>query len=245
MSREGAKQTWSVGVACYNEEVTIEKVVEDALAVLEEITDQYEIIIVDDCSTDNSGNIIKKLTDKHRHVKAIHHKKNLGIGETIRDIYFNAKYENVTFIPGDAQFDVRELLPYSNIEEQTYLSFYRKENEVYSGFRTILSHLNKLINRHFLGLEVKDVNWVKVYKTNMLSNLDIQLKSSIVGSEICAKLNILGYKPIEVLSTYHPRIAGKSKGASLSNVVKVALEFLKLLRSVRQFKTMSPEIQKR
>lgn len=238
MSIDDIKQTWSVGIACYNEEETIERVVEELQEVLNKISKENEIIIVDDYSTDHSGDVIKRLVQNYKNVKAIFHKKNQGIGATIRDIYFNAQYENVTFIPGDAQFDSKELLPFANVEEITYISFYRKENEVYSSYRTTLSFLNKLINIYFLGLELKDVNWVKIYKRKGLENLNIQIKSSIVESEICAKLNILGYKPVEVLSTYHPRIAGKSRGASLKNVIKVSLETFKLFKSVHQFKRM-------
>ncbi len=239
MSKDDIKQTWSVGIACYNEEGTIEKVVENAHEVLNQISREYEIIIVDDCSTDNSRDIIKRLAQKYSHVKLIFHERNLGIGKTIKDIYFNAQYENVTFIAGDAQFDSKELLPFANVAETTYISFYRKENEVYSSYRTTLSFLNKLINKYFLGLELKDVNWTKIYKRKGLENLNIQINSSIVESEICAKLNILGYKPIEVLSTYHPRIAGKSRGASLKAIYAVSLETLKLIKSVHQFKRMN------
>jgi glycosyltransferase involved in cell wall biosynthesis len=236
MPIDDAKQTWSLGISCYNEEATIAKVVDDVQKVLKRISTENEILIVDDQSTDRSRDIIRGLEQEHANVRAIYHDKNLGIGGTIRDIYFNAKYENVTFIPGDAQFDPGELLPYANVEEKTFISFYRQENLVYSSYRKTLSFLNKLVNRTFIGLEMKDVNWVKVYKRKELENLDIMIKSSIIESEICAKLNILGYRPIEVLSKYHPRVAGKSRGASFKNVMRVSFETVKLFGSVRQFR---------
>ena len=235
-SKEDIKQTWSVGIACYNEEITITKVVEELQKVLKQISDINEVIIVDDGSTDNSRNIIKKLSRNYSNIKAIYHKINQGIGAAIRDIYSNAQYENVVFIPGDAQFDSKELIPFANVEDKTYISFYRKENEVYSSLRTTFSFLNRKINKYFLGLDLKDVNWVAIYKRKELDNLNIQMESSIVESEICAKLNIMGYKPVEVVSAYAPRVAGKSRGASLSNVAAVSLETLKLIKTIRQFR---------
>jgi len=230
------KQSWSIGITCYNEEATIRRVVENIQQVLKQIASKYEIIIVDDASIDNSRKIIKELAKKYFNIKTIYHQKNMGIGATIKDIYFNAKYENLTYVPGDAQFDIQELLPFAKIEDQTYISFYRKQNESYSNLRTTLSFVNKMINKYFIGLNLKDVNWVNVYKRKEIANLNIQINSSIIVSEICAKLNIMGYKPIEVISTYHPRIAGESRGASLKNVIEVALETIKLIKVVWRFK---------
>ncbi len=229
------KQSWSVGITCYNEEETVGQVVQRTQEVLELIAAESEIIIVDDASEDQSTTKIRQLSKEYNNVSPIFHDENLGIGRSIRDIYFNAQYENVTFIPGDAQFDPHELVPFAHVEEHTYVSFYRKENEVYSNYRAILSFLNKLINKYLIGLELKDVNWVNVFKTKSLQELDLQIKSSIVVSEICAKLNVLGYEPVEVISTYHPRVAGESKGASWSNIIDVVPEILSLIISVWRF----------
>lgn len=236
MSTTSVKQTWSVGIACYNEEATIARVVELLQNVLHKISKDNEIIIVDDNSTDNSQAIIKRLEQQCVNIKTIFHAKRLGIGATMKDIYFSAHFENVVFIPGDAQFDPRELLPFANVEDKTFVSFYRQDNEVYSKVRTVISHINKSMNKYLLGLNLKDVNWVNILKKRDIEDLGITSKSSIIASEVCAKLNILDCKPIEVVSTYYPRIAGKSRGASLRNTIAVSFELFKLVRSVRQFK---------
>ena len=107
----------------------------------------------------------------------------------------------------------------------------------YTLFRKIITGLNKLYNKYFLGLEIMDVNWVKAYKTNELNELDLQLESSLVGSEICAKLNIKGVKAIEIPSVYHTRKAGIAKGASFSNLIKAFGELTKLAFVIRKYKT--------
>jgi len=237
MSDNTSKQSWSVGITCYNEEATIEKVALQLIDVLSQIASHYEIIIVDDCSTDNSKSLVEKLVAEHPQIKAIYHEVNQGIGRTISDVYFNSKYENLTYVPGDAQFDAEELLLVGFIEEKTYISFYRrKQNMAYSNFRSFMSFLNKSVNSFFIGLDLKDVNWVNVYKREEIENLNIQIRSSIIVSEICAKLNLIGYKAIEIESIYHPRIYGKPQGASLKNIIDVGFETLKLISILHKFR---------
>lgn len=228
-------QSWSIGILCFNESGTIEQVYEDAKAVCHKLTTKYEIILVDDASKDGSVEIIERICQKDKCVKGIFHKKNLGIGLSIRDIYFNAEMENVVFVPGDGQFDVKELLPYSEFDKKNFISFYRKENQSYSFFRNSLSYFNKLFNRFLLGLKLQDVNWVKVYKTEVLMDLDLKSKSSIIESEICAKLAKADISAIQVESKYIPRVYGESKGASWKIISKVYRELFKVFLIVRTF----------
>jgi glycosyltransferase involved in cell wall biosynthesis len=230
------KQTWSVGIACYNEVGTIERVYTLTKEVMKEIASNYEIIIVDDASDDGSRDVIKEIATLDDKVKIILHETNSGIGGAIRSIYFNAIFENVTFIPGDNQFDVKEFLPFGFIPEQTFLSFYRTQNQTYSMFRNGLSYCNKFFNAYCLGLRLNDVNWVKVYKRDIIMNLDLGSQSSIIESEICSKLNVIKQRPVQVQSRYYPRIYGVSKGASLKNMKKVLGELLILYKLLQKFK---------
>lgn len=230
------KQTWSVGIACFNEVGTVELVYTLTKKVLIEIASDYEILIVDDNSNDGSREVIKKIALADDKVKMIFHNTNLGIGGAIRSIYFNSGFENVSFIPGDNQFDVTEFLPFRNIPEQSFVSFYRTQNQTYSMFRNGLSYCNKLFNAQCLGLRLNDVNWVKVYKREIITNLELVSKSSVIESEICSKLNVLKQIPVQVQSTYHPRTYGVSKGASFGNMKKVVAELIFLYKSLQKFK---------
>ena len=86
-----------------------------------------------------------------------------------------------------------------------------------------------------LGLNLQDVNWVKVYKTEVLMDLDLKSKSSIIESEICAKLAKTGIAAIQVESKYIPRVYGESKGASWKIISKVYRELFKVFLIVRTF----------
>lgn len=236
-------QSWSIGIICFNELGTIQKVFEDVQKLLQNFGCEYQIILVDDASTDGSKEIIQEIARSNpKEVKAICHEVNKGIGASIRDVYFNAEKENLVFVPGDGQFDVDELIPYKTFDAANYICFYRQENQSYSLFRNTLSYINKLFNKVLLGLELKDVNWVKAYKTQIIQNLDLKIHSSAIESEICAKLNKLKLSPVQVKSTYLPRTYGVSKGASLTNMIRVGKELFTLFFIISKFKVKKNQI---
>jgi len=230
------KQSWSVIVFCYNEHKTVAKVISDALRVLSEMSDDFEIIAVNDGSTDGSDAAIDGMAQEHEQVQAVHHSINLGIGHALRSGYDNARCENVVAIAADGEFQMEELKPFAVLPERNFVSFYREVNTVYSSYRDMLSLTNRKLNKLFLGMELRDVNWSNIYKNADLKSLNLVLTSSLIESEICAKLIKRGHKAIESPSQYLERKEGKSKGGSLKIVWQAAKDTFKLIRVVRAFK---------
>jgi glycosyltransferase involved in cell wall biosynthesis len=202
--------------------------------------DKGEIVIVDDGSTDNSKEIVQWALHTFDNVRAVHHARNLGIGNALRSGYSAVRNENVSAVPGDGQFDVAELVPYANLQEKTFVCFYRKENNQYTSARNLLSTVNKKLNANLLRLNARDVNWVKIYKRAELEKLNLKMSSSLVESEICAKLILRKNKMIESESVYHPRKSGQSKGASFAIILQAALEALKLICVVNLYRMKYP-----
>ena len=87
-----------------------------------------------------------------------------------------------------------------------------------------------------MGMRMRDVNWVKAFKTEKIRSFDWKLTSSLIESELCSKLIAKGNTVVEVDSIYHPRLAGVSKGASVKIVIQALKETLKLIFIIFFFK---------
>jgi len=228
------KQSWSIIILAFNEEDSIAFIINQSIEILNQISDDFEIIVIDDGSTDDSGKIIDSIKSDHLIIHK--NKKNIGIGPSLRLGYSIASKENVLMIPGDAQFDVNELIPFQEIPENTIVAFYRDTKGVqYNFYRNSLSAINKMVNRFFLGLNMRDVNWVKIYKNNNLKEINIQVYSSLVESEICAKLSS-SVKILEFESRYLKRMGGSPKGSSLKIVRKAMKDTVLLICYVNLYK---------
>jgi len=231
------KQSWSVFVPCYNEGEELRHTVDEIIKVMNAIASGYEIVIVDDGSTDNSVEVIKEIEkNKQNNITAVFHERNKGIGTVQRRAYTSAKFENVIIIGGDGQFNPEELLSNKIVEHGTWLSFYREQLPSYTPFRKMLSGTNKLLNEFLFGLKLRDVNWAMVFKTADLKKLNLQMNSTLLKSEICIKLKFLGNRVIEIPSTYHARKSGKSKGASFKIIRQAGKETFKLFLEIQRFK---------
>lgn len=232
------KIDFSIGVLCYNEEDNIITVLNNLEVFLFQNSKlRFEVIIVDDCSSDNSINRIKEFIKDKYEFSLIIHESNKGIGGALRSIYEEAKGQIVTSVPGDGQFNVFELQPFLNFEHKRIVNLYRVENENYNFFRNGLSYLNRKINKYFLGLDFKDINWILIFDGLELQRVKpFSLSSSLITSEICAKMIYNNCHVIETQSRYLTRKYGKSKGASFKIVFLASIELFKLIYSYWKYK---------
>jgi len=221
----------SIIIFCHNERDNIDSVIQSTQKTAGLISNDYEIIVVNDGSTDGTAEKIRQ----HSGIKVITHPVNSGIGMAIRSGYNAATKEFVCAIPGDGQFDVNELKQVQPFAINSFYSFYRPKTN-YNPYRQFLTNANRFFNSTLLGISLKDVNWIKVYRKDQLQFVDYKLKSSIVESEICAKLIKAGCTPIQLPSVYHQRLSGQSQGGKWKTLRKTLLEMRALYTEVSKFK---------
>ncbi len=110
-SNRQAAVSISVFFPCYNEQDNVARTVEQTLDVLEKLGVDFEVIIVDDGSSDSTGQVADEIASRNNRVKVVHHPTNLGYGSALQSGFKAATKELVFYTDGDGQFDINEMPP--------------------------------------------------------------------------------------------------------------------------------------
>lgn len=221
----------SVVIMAYNEADTIEKVVRDTESFLEKRTRQYEIIIVNDGSTDQTPEKAEELSRSNKSIRVIHHKENKGMGMAIRTGYINASMEYVTQLPGDGQIDpemIGRLLPYL-CNHDLVLSFYGYRDD--GKMRQFLTKCYQIVAKIILD-DPCTFTGTMVFKRELLDLVRLTSKSFMINVELPLKLINLGVIPAYVEIECKRRAYGKSKVISFSKILQVIQEMIKIRREI-------------
>ena len=215
----------------FNEEGNVENIVKKAKIVLEGLKIKYEIILVNDGSSDNTEKVINRLASKDTNIVAINHPKNLGYGEALKSGFYNAKYDTLVYTDGDGQFDFSEITKFlEKIEDFDVIVGHRiKRQDPF--FRIVFKQGWKLSLFAFFGLTLKDVDCgFKMVKRKVLEkipHLESQ-RGAMINAELVIKAKKAGFKIGQVGVNHYPRLSGKPTGASLNVIFKSYLDLLKL-----------------
>ncbi len=231
------KQSMEILIPAYNEEKNIEIVVKKSLSWLKSLTKDYRTLVINDASIDNTKRILNNLSKKNKNLKVIHNKKNKGIGEAWKKLYKNSSKEILFTCPADQQFDPSDFsktLAY--LDKAEIISIYRQKKQQYNLFRNFLSITNRLLIKILFDLDIRDINWVKMYKRKIFQDFDLKLTSPLIETEIFAKAKKRKYKIIQVGAPHHPRLQGKSKGANFKQLSRVLLDLVILKSIIIKFK---------
>jgi glycosyltransferase involved in cell wall biosynthesis len=223
----------SVFFPCHNEEPNIRNLVTKTVSVLQGVADDYEIIIVDDGSTDNTAAIADEMANSTANVRVIHHPVNLGYGAALQSGFRAAAKELVFYTDGDNQFDISELPPLLDlIAEYDIVSCYRRKRTEGLVRRLNAFCWGTLVNMVF-GMKIRDVDCAfKLYKLRIFDNIQIKSTGALIDAEILARALRKGYTVTQLPVSHYPRTAGKSSGAKLSVILRAFRELLLLRKDI-------------
>ena len=214
---------------CYNEQDNITRVVEQALTVLEKLKADFEVIIVNDGSSDSTGQIADELAGQKDRVKVVHHRTNLGYGAALQSGFKAATKEIVFYTDGDGQFDINEMPPLLRLMEQyDIVSCYRLNRQ-----DNLVRKINgwcwtKLVCLLF-GMKIRDIDCAfKLYKKEIFDNIKVVSTGALIDAEILARAVRKGYRVTQQGIHHYPRTAGAQTGANLRVILRAFKELLKL-----------------
>jgi glycosyltransferase involved in cell wall biosynthesis len=215
----------SAVLPAFNEAGNIERVLEDLLSALSRVTDDLEVIVVDDGSTDRTHALADAVRRRDGRVQIARHPRNLGYGAALRTGFRRATKEYVFYTDADGQFDPREiskllaLLPTADV-----VSGFRQHRQD-PLHRRLNARLYNGLLRHVIGLPLHDVNCAfKLYRAQDLAGLTIRARGALVDAEILAQLHQAGRTIAQVGIAHFPRRWGRPSGNRLGVLARAAWE---------------------
>ncbi|OGE72423.1 hypothetical protein A3H40_04225 [Candidatus Daviesbacteria bacterium RIFCSPLOWO2_02_FULL_38_15] len=221
----------SVFFPCVNEEGNIENTVQKATRVLEKLNINYEIIIVNDGSSDNTGVVANRLTKGNRRIRVIHHPKNLGYGEALKSGLYNSRYDTIVYTDGDGQFDFAQVTRFlEKLDGVDLIIGYRikRQDPIH---RILFAKGWTLTLWTFFGLTLKDVDcgfkMIKRKALEKIPHLESQ-RGAMINAELAIKTKKAGFIIEQVGVDHFPRLKGKSTGANIKVILKSYLDLIRL-----------------
>jgi glycosyltransferase involved in cell wall biosynthesis len=218
----------------WNEQENIESVIKKAIPVAQKVADKWEIIMVDDGSSDNTLGIAQKLAKQDPRLIAVPHGKNRGYGAALKTGFAKAKYNLAVFNDGDGQFDLSEVTKFlDKIENADMVIGYRKRR-LDNPFRHLLMNMLKIWDLVLFGFKFKDIDCgFKLFKKEALNKiLPFQSEGAMITTEILAKAKKAHLKIAQVEVNHYPRIYGNQSGGNLRVILRAVKESLLLWRNL-------------
>jgi glycosyltransferase involved in cell wall biosynthesis len=198
---------------CYGDGGTIASMVLLAERTVRELTDDWEIVVVDDCSPDHAGEVLAELQARLPRLRVVRHASNRGYGGALRSGFAAARKELIFYTDGDAQYDPREL--------PRLLERLRPDVDVVNGYklfrgdgpvRTLIGKIYHLVVSIGFGLRIRDVDCdFRLIRRSALKGVELESTSGTICVELIKKLQDRGARFAEVGVNHYDRPFGSSQ----------------------------------
>jgi len=219
----------------WNEEKNIEAVVTKAIPVAKEVAKKWEIIMVDDGSSDSTLAIAHQLVKKDpAHLRVVSLGKNRGYGAALKKGLSTAAYNLVAFTDGDDQFDIREITHFLEKLPQADIVIGNRKRRLDHPFRHLLMNLLKIWDFVFFGFYFKDIDCgFKLFTRSAIKKImPLSSEGAMITTEILAKANAAHLKIIQVDVHHYPRKYGDQSGGNMRVIVRAIIESFQLWKTI-------------
>ncbi len=215
----------------YNDAGTIPSMVLTVLLTLREITDDYEVIVINDGSKDHTGILLDELASMYpNEVRVVHHVKNRGYGGALRSGFAAARKEWIFYTDGDAQYDPREL--------KNLVALVSDDVDLVNGWkitrqdplhRIIIGRIYQYMVKFLFSLKLKDVDCdFRLMRRAIFDKVQLESDSGVICVELMKKVQDAGFRLKETPVNHYHRAYGKSQFFNFRRLVRVARDLVAL-----------------
>ncbi len=227
----------STVLPAHNESAAITRTVADLRAVLDRLGRPFEIIVVNDGSTDQTGAIADALAARDSAVRVVHHLHNQGYGAALKSGFAAARLEWVFLMDADGQFDPEELPPFIEAAAGADFVVGYRPARADPGHRALFASIWARMMAVLLGFKVRDVDCAfKLMRRSYLAVIPLEAGGAFLSAELLAKATRAGARIVERPVHHLPRRAGRSTGGSPRVLVRAFYELARLGLRVRRFR---------
>jgi len=220
----------SVFFPAYNDAGTIPSMILAAILILRELTDDYEVIVVNDASQDHTGDLLAEMERQYECVRIVTHAQNRGYGGALRSGFANATKELVFYTDGDAQYDPRELkqLMQALTDDVDIVNGYKitRHDPLH---RVIIGGIYQHFVRFAFGLKLRDPDCdFRVMRRSIFDKIDLSSDSGVICVEMMKKIGDNNFRIAEVPVHHYHRAYGKSQFFNFRRLFRVGVDLTKL-----------------
>ncbi len=229
------RHSLSVVLPAYNEEQAIALTISDILAVLQSWIKDFEVIIVNDGSTDGTAAIVTAMAESDPHVRLVSHASNQGYGAALVSGFAAATKELTFFMDSDGQFDIRDLFQFFPfIDAYDAVIGYRIHRQD-SWIRKLNAWGWKWLIRLVLSVHASDIDCAfKLLHTEFLHTHPLETRGAMINAELLFRLKQAGCTYKEVGVHHLPRQGGKATGAKFTVIIRAFRELFVFAREWKQ-----------
>lgn len=201
----------SVFFPAYNDADSIGVLIDYSLRMLSEICADYEVLVVNDGSSDHTAEVLTAWQQRDPHVRIITHHANRGYGGALISGFQNSTKELIFYTDGDGQYDPTELLKLlPQIEDSDVVQGYKiVRSDVW--YRTIIGRVYHRVAKLAFGLRLRDVDCdFRLMRRAIFDQVQLECNFGFICTEMMKKIQDAGFRVVEVPVHHYPRVFGHS-----------------------------------
>ncbi len=225
-----AKPSLSIFFPAYNDAGTIASLALVAHMTARELTDDYEVIVVEDGSPDHTGALLDEMAQHFSWLKVVHHPKNRGYGGALRSGFTTASKELVFYTDGDAQYDPREMRAlYAALGPQVDFVNGYKLGRSDPMHRVVIGRVYHWFVKLAFGLKVRDVDCdFRLMRRSVFDKVELTRSSGVICVELMKKVQDHGYRIAQVGVHHFHRSYGRSQFFNVPRVARTLIDLARL-----------------